>query len=252
VTFRFRPLPGFTLLCVPLFLMLVGLGVWQLERLQWKLGLIAQMTRNLAAAPISLDAALALGNDRAQYRPVAVTGRFQTAKEVYVYTTGPRGAPVYHVLTPLLLGDGRALVIDRGYVPLPLRNPTSRPGSEPLGWVGVVGILRTPDRPGPFTPAPDLAQHIWFARDIAGISKVEHLKLAAPVILEATASANGQIWPRGGQTRVDLPNDHLQYALTWFLLAAALVAVYFAYHHAQGRLGFGAARNTIRNTAGLR
>jgi surfeit locus 1 family protein len=252
VTLRFQPLPGFTILCVPLFLTLVGLGVWQLERLQWKLGLIGQMNRNLAATPISLDAALALGNDRAQYRPVAVTGRFEPAREVYVYTTGPNGAPVYHVLTPLLLGGGRAVVIDRGYVALPLRDPASRPGSEPPGRVEIVGIWRTPDLPGPFTPAADMRHRIWFARDLSGIAKAEHLKLVAPAILESIASANAGAWPRGGQTRVDLPNDHLQYALTWFLLAAALIVVYFAYHRAQGRLGFTAARNTPTNTAGRR
>ncbi|HEY6578247.1 MAG TPA: SURF1 family protein [Rhizomicrobium sp.] len=246
MTLRFRPLVGFTLLCLPVFVLLVGLGVWQLERLQWKLGLIAQITRNMDATPISLNAALALGNERAQYRPVAVTGRFETAKEVYLYTTGPNGAPVYHVLAPLRLDDARVVMIDRGYVPGPLRDPRSRPGSEPRGRVHVVGIWRTPDRPGPFTPSPDPVHRVWFARDLSGISKAEQLNLAAPAILEATASANAQTWPRGGQTRVALPNDHLQYALTWFLLAAALVVVYFAYHRAQGRLEFGAARRASR------
>jgi surfeit locus 1 family protein len=234
----FRPLIGFTLLCLPMFLLLVGLGVWQLERLQWKLGLIAQMTRNMAAAPIGLDEALTLG-DRAQYRPVALTGQFENSREVYIYTTGPNGAPVYHVLTPLVLSDGRAMLIDRGFVPTVLRDPSSRPGSEPLGTIHVVGIWRTPDRPGPFTPSPDLKHRVWFARDLSGITQYEHLMLAAPAILEAKAIPASNPWPLGGQTRVDLPNDHLQYALTWFLLAGALVVVYFVYHRALGRLDFG-------------
>jgi len=242
---RFRPLPGFTLLCVPIFLLLVGLGVWQLERLQWKLRLIAEMKRNMAAAPISLDAAIALG-DCAQYRSVAVTGYFENAKESYLFTTGPNGAPVYHVLTPFVLSDGGKVLIDRGFVPLALRNPAARPGSEPQGQVRVVGIWRVPDRPGPFTPAPDVKKHIWFARDLAGIARAEKLKLAAPAILEAAASWNTGSWPRGGQTRIDLPNDHLQYALTWFLLAGALVVVYFVYHRAQRRLDFCAGRKSIR------
>ncbi|MGH6876309.1 MAG: SURF1 family protein [Rhizomicrobium sp.] len=250
MTLRFRPLFGFTLLCLPLVASLVGLGVWQLERLQWKLGLIAEITRNMDAAPIGLDAALALGNERAQYRPVAVSGRFETAKEVYVYTTGPNGAPVYHVLTPLLLADARAVMVDRGYVPAARRDPASRPGSEPRGQVHVVGIWRTPDRPGPFTPSPDLLHRVWFARDLSGIAETEHLRLAAPAILEATASANAQAWPRGGQTRVDLPNNHLQYALTWFLLAAALVVMYFAYHRAQGRFEFRAVSSLPNDRGG--
>jgi surfeit locus 1 family protein len=241
---RFRPLLGFTLLCLPMFLVLVGLGLWQLERLQWKLGLIAEMTHNMAAAPISLDAALALG-DRAQYRPVALTGQFENSREVYVFTTGPNGAPVYHVLTPLMLSDGRVMLIDRGFVPLSLRDPASRPGSEPMGTVHVVGIWRTPDRPGPFTARPDLKHRVWFARDLTGIAQAEKLNLAAPALLEAKASSFGGSWPRGGQTRVDLPNDHLQYALTWFLLAGALVVIYFVYHRAQGRLDFTADREPV-------
>ncbi|HEX4159188.1 MAG TPA: SURF1 family protein [Rhizomicrobium sp.] len=242
---HFRPLTGFTLLCLPMFLLLVGLGVWQLERLQWKLGLIAEMTRNMAAAPIGLDAALALG-DRAQYRPVAVTGRLENSKEIYVFTTGPNGAPVYHVLTPLMLLDGRGVLIDRGFVPATLLDPASRPGSEPQGIVHVVGIWRRPDKPGLFTPPPDLNHRVWFARDLSGIRQRENLKLVAPAILEEKASPAGGPWPRGGQTRVDLPNDHLQYALTWFLLAGALVVVYFAYHRARGQLTFSASRQSMQ------
>jgi surfeit locus 1 family protein len=231
----FRPLFGFTLLCAPLFVLLMGLGVWQLERLQWKLALIAEVTRNMAAAPISLDSALAMGT-RAEYRRIALAGTLENAKETYLYTTGPRGGAVYHVLTPLRLDDGRTMMIDRGYVPLDLRDPATRSGGEPRGRTNIIGIWRTPDKPGPFTPAPDLVHRIWFARDLTDMARREHLKLAAPAILEAVAAPNAQGWPRGGQTRIDIPNDHLQYALTWFLLAAALLAVYLAYHRAQGRL----------------
>jgi surfeit locus 1 family protein len=238
VTLRFRPLVGFTAFVLPVFVLLIGLGVWQLERLQWKLALIAQIHYNMAASPISLDAAIALG-DRAQYRPVVLSGHFDNAREVYTFTTGPDGAPVYHVLTPLTLSGGRTMMIDRGYIPTSLRDPAARPGSEPQGVMRVVGIWRNPDRPGPFTPAPNLKERVWFTRDIAGIAEAEHLKLAAPALLEATASPKDRNWPRGGQTRVDIPNDHLQYALTWFLLAGALLVVYFAYHRARGRLEFG-------------
>lgn len=234
---RFRPLAGFTFLCLPLFAMLLGLGVWQLERLQWKRALIAQMNRNMTAPPISVDTVLALGGDRAQYRRVAINGRFENSKETYVFTTGPDGAPVYHVLTPVLLGDGLAVMVDRGYVPSALRDPAARPGSEPQGEVHVIGVWRIPDHPGLFTPPPDLRHHIWFARDLSSIASVDRVRLAAPAILEAATSSNAHAWPRGSQTRVKLPNDHLQYALTWFLLAGALVVVYFAYHRARGRLG---------------
>ena len=231
----FRPQPGFTLLCLPLFALLIGLGLWQLERLQWKLGLIAQIQRNMTAPAISLDQALKLGVERAQYRRVTVRGSLDNTKENYLYTTGPEGGPVYHVLTPLLVGSGNAVMTDRGYIPVSLRDPAIRPGSEPNGQVEFVGILRTSDQPGVFTPQPDLRNRVWFTRDVASMARRDHLRLIAPVILEAVG-APGQKWPRGGQTRVDLPNDHLQYALTWFLLAAVLAIVYLAWHRARGRV----------------
>jgi surfeit locus 1 family protein len=220
---------------VPLFALLVGLGIWQLERLQWKLNLIAEIAHNMHAPAISLDQALKLGVAGAQYRRVALNGHFDNAKENYLYTTGPKGRPAYHLLTPLLIDGGGAVIVDRGYIPLVLHDPASRPGSESAGNVNVVGILRTPDQPGVFTPSPDLRHRVWFARDVEAMAQRDHLRLVAPVVLEAVATG-GAKWPRGGQTRVDLPNDHLQYALTWFLLAAALAVLYIAWHRAHGRL----------------
>lgn len=243
---RFRPLASFTAFALPMFALLVGLGVRQLERLQWKLALIAQIRHNVSAEPISLDAAAALG-EHAQYRRVVLSGRLDSSREVYVYTTGPDGAPVYHILAPLMLPDGRAMIVDRGYIPTRLRDPGLRPGSEPEGDVRVIGIWRRPDGPGPFTPAPDLRDRVWFARDLAGIAKAEHIKLAAPALLEATALPGSHPWPHAGQTRIDIPNDHLQYALTWFLLAGALLVVYLSYHRARDRLEFGDARSAGKN-----
>jgi len=240
---RFRPLMGFTLLIVPLFVILVGLGIWQVERMHWKLGLIAEMTRNMHGAPIAIDQALAAGVSAAQYRHVSLTGHFLNAEESYVFATGPHGVPIYHVLTPLVTDDGRTFLIDRGIVPPALRGASARPKGELTGEQRVTGVLRTPDPPGPFTPAPDLARKIWYARDLRGIATAQHLRLASAVVIEADATPNPGGWPRGGQTLVNLPNDHLQYALTWFLLAAALLFVYFTYHRARGRLTLGAARD---------
>jgi surfeit locus 1 family protein len=235
----FRPLPIFTALCLPMFLALVALGVWQLDRLQWKLGLIAEMNAHLHAPPASLDAMLRLAPTDVQYRRIALAGRYENAREVYVYTTGENGAAVDHVITPFVLDDGRMLLVDRGEIPLDLKNPATRPDSLLRGEQRVIGVWRRPDAPGLFTPAPDLRGRVWYARDIAGMAKALSLRLAAPVVIEADATPVPGGWPRGGQTVVALPNDHLQYAFTWFLLAAGLVVVYFAYHRSRGRLGFG-------------
>jgi surfeit locus 1 family protein len=233
----FRPLLVPTLWCVPAFALLIGLGAWQIERLHWKLGLIREMQTNMSAPPLTLDRALALGA-AAQYHAVRLTGRFDNAKETFVYTTGPHGMPVYHVLTPFTLTDGRVLLIDRGMVPLALRDPKTRTAGELTGIRTVVGVWYTPSRPGPFTPRPDYAKRLWYIRDVTDMARVDHVRLAAPAVVEADAAPNPGGWPKGGQTAVDLPNNHLGYAITWFGLAIALFTIYVNYHRSRGRLSF--------------
>ncbi len=234
--FIFRPLPALTTACAILFALLVGLGVWQVQRLHWKLGLIAAVNRNLAAPPLSLGKAVQMGSEGAQYHRVALDGRFDNAKEAYVFTTSEGGEPVFHVVTPFETELGTFLV-DRGLVPQSLRAPETRMAGEIEGPARVVGVWRIPDAPGYFTPAPDKAKRIWYARDLEGIARADGIKLAEPVIIEADATPNPGGWPRGGQTEVTFRNEHLQYAITWFALAAGLLGVYLAYHHSRGRLG---------------
>ena len=233
----FRPLPALTLFCALLFASLIALGAWQLDRLQWKLGLIGEVQRNLAAAPLSFDEAVELG-PKAQYHRVALEGQFDNTKEAYVFGTSDAGGPVYHVMVPFRMQDGRTLLVDRGIVPKEELDPATRRTGQIEGATHVVGVWRVPDLPGWFTPAPDRAHHIWYAHDLAAIAKVDGINLAAPVVVEADATPNPGGWPKGGQTRVTFRNEHLQYAITWFGLAAVLLGVYIAYHISRGRLGW--------------
>jgi surfeit locus 1 family protein len=218
-----------------MFAILISLGVWQIQRLHWKLGLIAEVTNRLALPPVTLDRALAMG-EGAEYRRVVLSGRFENEKESFVYETGPDGGPVYHVLTPFETGDGRTLIVDRGIVPGELRDPSTRLFGRVTGAQSIVGVWRTPDGPGPFTPTPDTTHRIFYSVGVAGIAAAVGVKLAAPVVVEADATPNPGAWPKGGQTRVTFRNEHLQYAITWFALAAALLGIYFAYHISRGRL----------------
>ncbi|HWA68787.1 MAG TPA: SURF1 family protein [Rhizomicrobium sp.] len=234
----FRPYPGMTIACVLLFAILCGLGVWQLERLQWKLALIARVDGHMRAAPLPLDQVMAMAPDEAQYRRVTLQGRFDHAHENYVFTTDAQGAPVYHVLTPLKTGDGRILMVDRGEVPKDLLDPASRKAGDVSGAVRVTGVWRVPDPPGAFTPAPDHGKHIWYARDLADMARADGVALAAPVAIEVDATPNPGGWPKGGQTVVTFRNQHLSYAVTWFGLAAGLLGIWLAYHISRGRIAF--------------
>jgi surfeit locus 1 family protein len=235
---RFRPYPGFTITAAIMTAILISLGVWQIGRLHWKLDLIATMDRKMHAAPVAVDGdgrpfAWAPEND---YARVSLSGRFDNSKESYVFTTGPGGIPVYHVLTPFMTDAGHTYLVDRGMVPVDMRDPMSRAQGQVGGQTHIVGIWRTPDAPGTFTPAPDIAHRVWYARDVKAIAASDHVNLAAPVVIEADATPNPGGWPKGGQTVVDLPNNHLSYAVTWFGLAAGLIGVYLAYHISKGRL----------------
>jgi len=231
----FRPYPGLTIACAILFALLCGLGAWQLERLQWKLALIATVNSHMAAAPVPLDRILAMNRDEAQYRRVSLNGRFDHAREAYVFTTD-QGAAVYHVLTPLTTTDGKVLVVDRGEVSKEKLDPATRAAGNIEGEARVTGVWRVPDPPGAFTPTPDTAKRIWFSRDLAAIAAADHLTLAAPVVIEADAAPNPGGWPRGGQTVVSFRNQHLSYAVTWFGLALCLLGVWLAYHISRGRI----------------
>jgi surfeit locus 1 family protein len=220
-----------------LFAILCGLGFWQLERLQWKLALITQVEGNMAAAPLPLDRVLAMPQGQAQYHRVTLEGVFDHAKEVYAFATAGSAA-VYHVLTPFRIGDGRVLMVDRGAVPKEKLDSASRAAGNIEGPTQVTGVWRIPDAPGGFTPPPDKARRIWYARDLAGIAAADHLALAAPAVIEADATPNPGGWPRGGQTVVTFRNQHLGYAVTWFGLAICLLGVWFAYHISKGRIGF--------------
>ena len=233
----FRPYPGMTFACAILFAILCWLGVWQLERLQWKLALIATVNGHMTAAPITLDQITALPADEAQYRRVTLHGRFDHAKEAYVFTTDATGAPVYHVLTPFLTDSGKMLMVDRGAVPREKLDPASRAAGNAPTETSVAGVWRAPDAPGLFTPAPDIAHHTWYARDLAGIAAADHIALSDPVLVEADATPNPGGLPVGGQTVVSFRNQHLSYAITWFGLAIGLLGIWISYHISKGRLG---------------
>jgi surfeit locus 1 family protein len=235
----FRPLPLLTVVTALALAALTGLGIWQLERLQWKLRIIATAEHNLRQRPVSMDGGgMPYWEPETEYLRVRLTGRFDNAKEAYIFGTGKDGGPVYHVVVPFETTDGRVFLIDRGIVPKEKLDPATRRAGQSDTVHAIVGVWRTPDRLGAFTPPPDLAHRIFYAHDLAAIAKLDGIKLLAPTIIEADATPNPGGWPLGGQTVIAFRNEHLQYAITWFGLAAVLVGVYFAYHVSRGRLGF--------------
>lgn len=231
LVFRPRLLPSTAALVA--LLILVGLGTWQLDRLAWKNGLIARIEAGLAADPVELPTSIDRPADW-EYTRVRVTGRFMHDREAYIgprLYAGPDGRQQQgvHVLTPLVRDDGAGTVlIDRGWIPLDRRDPSTRADGQPDGSVTIAAIARVPQDRAFMQPDNDPGTRTFFWLDmpaLAAIAGVDHL---APLVLQADATPNSGGLPIGGRTIVVLKNDHLSYALTWYGLALTLVGVFIA------------------------
>jgi surfeit locus 1 family protein len=228
-----KGLVGLTALMLAGLAVLIGLGLWQLKRLEWKQGLIAQIEARTKGPPITLEDAVALageGRDPSYYR-VRVDGRFHHAKERYLYAVS-EGRVGWHVITPLETEDGDMVLVDRGFVPDELKDPSARAPGQVENVVTVTGIARSPETQSLFTPDNEPKVNRWFWRDLGGMARSMFPAGTidvAPFFLEADKSEVPGGWPEGGQTRLEIPNNHLQYAITWFLLAAVLLIVYGLY-----------------------
>lgn len=210
---------------------LLGLGTWQIERRAWKQDLIARIVQQTKAEPIAPPQAAAWDPARDEFRHVRVSGHFLNDKETLVHGLAPGETPGralqgYYVLTPLVREDGGVVLINRGFVPTELKAQSDRRDGLIEGATTVTGILRASEPRGLFVPEADPARGEWFNRDVAGIAAARGIAEVAPYLIEADAVAGQTTWPRGGQLRVDLPNNHLQYAFTWFGIAACLIAVF--------------------------
>jgi surfeit locus 1 family protein len=239
-SFRPRLIP--TLIALPLFLTLLGLGSWQLERRSWKEGLLADMQARLALPPAALADLLPLG-PAGNYRPVYAVGVYRHDREMQLLARTHGGENGVQVITPLQLTETRAaedvasgvrsaldaVLVNRGWVPLAARDPKSRPESLIQGEMVVTGILRWPAAPGLFTPKNDPARGDWYWPEVPAMAQAADLAAMAPAVIElgrASGDLTNATLPIGGQTLIDLPNNHLHYALTWYALAAALLGTY--------------------------
>jgi surfeit locus 1 family protein len=236
---RARSLLLLTVLSAAALAVLIGLGVWQLQRLQWKEGLIAEIEARTKAEPISLGEAVmrARAGEDVSYVRVRLDGQLDNGKERYLFAVSD-GTPGWHVITPLTTPEGEVVLIDRGFVPDAFRNPASRPQGELTDAVTVTGLVLPPEIQGLFIPDNQIDQNRWFWRDLSAMAKSMFggsTKDAAPFFLEAERSDIPGGWPLGGQARLDLPNNHLQYAITWFALALCLVVIYVIYVRSRWR-----------------
>jgi surfeit locus 1 family protein len=226
----FRPTLWPTLFTVPALISLVVLGTWQVHRLQWKQDLIDKLQSRSVASPV-LPPAEGADLEAFEFRRVRVTGAYRLDRELYLVGRSLIGAPGFHIMTPLEPDDGTmAVLVDRGWVPFEGRDPARRPGGQIAGPVTVNGIVRLQKPKGYFVPDNQPARNSWYFVDVAAMSKTAGVALRPGYYIVSDAVALPGGFPKGGQWRLDLPNDHLQYAITWYSLAVALLVIYILYH----------------------
>lgn len=198
---------------------LIGLGIWQVERRAWKLALIAHTQAMLARPPVPAPGPgewRTIGSDDL-YRPVTVTGRYRAGADTFVQAVTDLGGGFW-VVTPFDTDRGFTVLINRGFVPADRRRDIAPSPAQQ----GVRGLLRLSEPGGGFLRHNDPAADRWYSRDVTAIAARRGVGETAPYFIDASEPKAG--WPRGGLTVVRFRNSHLVYALTWFGLAA-LVAI---------------------------
>jgi surfeit locus 1 family protein len=223
-----------TLIALCAFTVLIALGVWQMERRAWKNDLIARLEAALSTPPANFNPPKRDGDETHEFTLVRLKGEFLNTGTVKVLTPTPDAARTrtqegfgYLIFTPLKSRSG-IVFVNRGFVPQSLGGS---PPPVPEGETEVTGLVRLAALPGWLTPPPEPAKRLFFAADIPAMAAAAGLKSGETVAgeyIEAVPAPGGAGWPLPRDPRTllaSIPNRHLEYAFTWFALAAAFAGV---------------------------
>jgi len=194
---------------------LIYLGVWQMQRLQWKEGVLAEIDARISAAPQALGAAVSVAEDN--YKPVIISGA-PTGEEIHVLVSGTAAGTGYRVISKFVTTGGRPILVDQGLLALEDKNVGAQTAATQI-----VGNLIWPDDLNSSTPDPDLGANIWFARDVIAMAEALGTQ-PLMVVARTSTSPDSRLTPLPVNT-ANIKNDHLEYAITWFLLAAVWAAM---------------------------
>uniref|UniRef100_A0A4W5LH97 SURF1-like protein n=1 Tax=Hucho hucho TaxID=62062 RepID=A0A4W5LH97_9TELE len=217
-----------------------GLGTWQVKRREWKMKLIAELRSLTSVEPIPLPIdPLELNN--LEYRRVKVRGHYDHSQEIYILPRSPvdpekeareagqlssSGDTGANVVTPFYCSDlGITILVNRGYVPRKKIKPETRMKGQVDDEVDLVGVVRLTEIRKPFVPQNDVERNRWHYRDLETMARVTG---AEQIFIDADLASTIPGGPIGGQTRVTLRNEHMQYIMTWYGLCAATSYMWYA------------------------
>ena len=206
-------------------IILLSLSTWQIKRLEWKKNLIHQRIQMFESKSIELSK---LNNpENFEFQRVIIKGTLINDKEMFMPALSRNGNNGYHIIVPLKLPNNQYVIFDRGWIPLKLKNRELRYNYEISQAHKIEAVIRSPGKKGKFQPDNDLKSNFWFFVEPEKMSEFTEIDFINKFYLEAVNDGpNG--YPLGGQTRIYIRNNHLQYAITWFLIALGLIGVYVA------------------------
>ena len=208
----------------------VAAGTWQVNRLEWKQGLIAQIAAANAQAPLAAlptdDAALAT----LQFRKVKLSGSWAKNTEFHLTPRYFRDQFGYWIITPFTLADGRIVLVNRGWIPGKKKLPETRPETAVRGRATITGMVRVGPERSAFTPISQPEKNIWFGRDIAQMAEFAKLANIVPVMVDIVGEQDVKHLPIPSDGTIRLRNDHLSYILTWYGIALGILVIFLVYH----------------------
>lgn len=216
-----------TWFAIPAILILLALGSWQVHRLIWKTELNEERRARHQAEAVMLPADLEDAASLA-YHQVWLEGRFRHEDEMFLAARTHDRRVGYQVITPFERGDGTVVLVNRGWVPLESKAPETRLGGQVEGPFRLEGVVVPSGRAGWFTPDNEPENNIWFWTD-AGALAAEAGIPAPSFLVDAGPQPNPGGLPIGGQTKVELRSQHMQYIVIWYALAVSLAVIYVIY-----------------------
>lgn len=232
---KFSPGLWPTVMTVPVVLIMLALSVWQLNRYSWKVDLVDRLNEQLSEASVELPTG-DFDLKEWGYRRVTLTGEFLHEKEIHLFSHADKGRKGFQIITPFIRSDDKGVVlVNRGWVPEGKKNPESRSEGLMQGEITVSGVIRKSwTKAYSFLPASDPVANVWLYGELKEMA--HHLKLeVAPSFVELDATPVPGGWPLGGQTRISVPNNHIEYFVTWFGLAAAMAFIYVLFGLSRAR-----------------
>jgi len=193
-----------------------SLGTWQLYRLQWKQDLISQISEGLKSTPIQYSQ-----NITTNYQRVYLEGKYDFKNQIYLYSLNEKGQPGFDVITPFKTKEKENVLVNRGWIKKEFKNALEINSSSST----ITGLLREKGKKNMFTPKNDLKKNIWFSINLNEIQKFTGKKFNKFIVYLEDETVE---IPNPKKITIDLPNNHLKYAITWYSISISIL-FYFLY-----------------------